>query len=407
MTAPTPSPSSPSKRIRPTLLLAGLAAIAVAVALLTPEAADDTGGQLSTYSAATGGGRMAFELSKRLGWTPRRRETPLDSSVDSATVHVVMGPTSDLGAKEIHRLLRDVRAGGGLVLAIDGQDAIIDSLGMGVGAEGRWLTTSVDPGCRGSPTDGAFVLPPGVRNLVWKRPAPGPTSLLASTERRFGSLHVGIGVHVGRGRVAVVASTDLFRNIAVRTCPWGADVVVTRALEFVRPASPAHPTLLFDEYHHGRGLHPGSIRAVTRYLGRTASGHFLLQALIAGLVLLFASAPRPIVPRDPARIARRSPLEHADALGHAYADVRATRTATAHLVWGLRRRAGRVVGVGTGENDDAFLDGVARRHPELGGAVTTVRRAIHDPIEPPEFAAVGDALRDIERHLTSSPATTS
>jgi len=410
MTAPTSSPASTSKRVRPTLLLTGLAAVAVAVALLTPEAADDSGGQLSTYSAAPGGGRIAFELSQRLGWTARRRETPLDSAVDSTTVHVVMGPTSDLGAKEIHRLLRNVRAGGGLVLAIDGQDAIIDSLGMGVGAEGRWLTSAVDPGCRGSPTDGAFVLPPGVRNLVWRRPAPGPTTLLASTERRFGSLSTGIGVHVGRGRVAVVASTGLFRNVSVRTCPWGADVVVTRAFEFVRPASPAspaRPTLLFDEYHHGRGFHPGSMRAVARYLGRTPSGHFLLQALIAGLVLLFASAPRPIVPRDPARIARRSPLEHADALGHAYADVRATRTATAHLVWGLRRRAGRVVGVGTGENDDAFLDGVTRRHPGLVGAVTTVRRAIHDPIEPREFAAVGDALRDIERHLTSSPATTS
>jgi hypothetical protein len=32
---------------------------------------------------------------------------------------------------------------------------------------------------------------------------------------------------------------------------------------------------------------------------------------------------------------------------------------------------------------------------------------MHDPIEPREFVAVGDALRDIERHLTSSPVTTS
>jgi hypothetical protein len=399
--------ASPPKRLRPAVLLAGLAAVAVAVALLTPESADNTGGQLSTYSAAPGGGRIAFELSQRFGWSARRRETPLDSLVDSTSVHVIMGPSSELGAKEIHRLLTDARAGGGLVLAVDGQDAIIDSLGMGVGVEGQWFTPEIDPGCHSSPMDGAFILPPSVRNLVWRRPAPGRTTLLAATGQRFGGLRTAIGVQLGRGRVAVVASTDLFRNAAVRACDWGADVVVMRAFEFTRPAAPARPTLLFDEYHHGLGMHPGSMRAVTSYLARTSSGHFLLQALIAGLVLLFASAPRPIIPRDPARIARRSPLEHADALGHAYADVRATRTATAQLVWGLRRRAGRMVAVGSGATDDAFLDGVAQRHPELRTATSIVRRAIHEPIEPREFVAVGDALRDIERHLTSSPVTTS
>lgn len=401
------APSLPSQRMRPAILLAALAVVAVAVALLTPEAVDDTGGQLSTYSAAPGGARIAFELSKRLGWPAQRRLTPLDSLVDSTTVHVVIGPSSELGAKEIHRLLTDVRAGAGLVLAVNSQDAIVDSLGLGVGTEGPWFTGLVDPDCHGPETQAAFVLPPTVRHLVWRRPAPGKTTVLAATAERFGELRAAIGVQLGRGRIAVVGSTDLFRNAAVRTCAWGADVVVARVFEFVRPASPTRPTLLFDEYHHGVGVHPGSMLAVSHYLAQTSSGHFLLQALIAGLVLLFASAPRPIIPREPARIARRSPLEHADALGHAYADVRATRIATAHLVWGLRRRAGRVVSVGSGASDDAFLDGVTRRHPDLGVATTGVRRALHEPIQPRDFAAVGDALRDIERHLTSSPATTS
>jgi hypothetical protein len=403
MTGPTTS----APRMRPAMLLAGLTAVAVAVALLTPEAADNSGGQLSTYSAAPGGARMVFELSNRLGWSARRRVRPLDSLVDSTTVNVVMGPSSELGAKEVHRLLTNVRAGGGLVVAVDGQAAILDSLGMGVGVEGRWFSEGLDPGCRGSPMEGAFVLPPSIRNLVWRRPAPGTTTVLAEADRRFRGLRAAIGVQLGRGRVAVVGSTDLFRNASVRLCAWGADVVVVRAFEFVRPAGPARPTLSFDEYHHGFGMHPGSLRAVAQYLGTTPSGRFLLQGLIAGLVLLFASAPRPIIPRDPVRIARRSPLEHADALGHAYADVRATRTATGHLIWGLRRRAGRMVDVGTGATDDSFLDGVAQRHPTLRAAAGTVRRAMHEPIPPREFPAVGDALRDIERHLTSTPATTS
>ncbi|HEX8942461.1 MAG TPA: DUF4350 domain-containing protein [Gemmatimonadaceae bacterium] len=404
MTLPPTAPA----RIRPAMLLAGLTIVALAVALLTPEAPDNSGGQLSTYSAAPGGARIAFELSQRLGWTAHRRITQLDSVVDSTTVHAVIGPSSDLGAKEIHRLLTDVRAGGGLLVAVDGGAAIIDSLGMGIGQEGRWFTANIDPGCRGSPMQGAFVLPPRVRHLVWRRPARGATSVLATTDERFGpALRIAIGTHVGLGRVAVVGSTDLFRNSAVRLCPWGADVVVVRALEFVRPPAPSHPTLLFDEYHHGLGMHPGSMRAVTRYLAATSSGRFLFQALVAGLVLLFATAPRPIIPRDPVRIARRSPLEHADALGHAYADVRATRTATTQLVWGLRRRAGRLVGVASGADDDSFLDGVARRHPDLRGATATVRRALRESLEPREFLAVGDALRDIERHLTSSQLTAS
>jgi len=405
MTAPT---ATWSQRIRPAALLAGLAALAVAVALLTPEAADNSGGQLSSYSAAPGGGRIAFEFSKRMGWSARRRETTLDSLVDSLTVHVIMGPRSELGAKETHRLLTDVRAGGGLVLVVDESNPITDSLGMGIGSEGRWFTGNVDPACRGSPMEGAFVLPPSVRNLVWRRPAPGKATVLARTDERFGPrLNTAVGVQLGRGRIAVVAGTDLFRNVAVRTCPWGADVVVARVFEFVRPATPGRATLQFDEYHHGFGTHPGSMRAITRYLARTSSGHFLLQFLAGGLVLLLAYAPRPIVPHDPSRLARRSPLEHADALGHAYADVRATRTATAHLVWGLRRRAGRMVSATSGVSDDAFLDGVAQRHPDTRAAVATIRRALRDPIEPRDFVAVGEALRAIERHLTSSFATTS
>jgi hypothetical protein len=412
MTAPTISdPASAGRassfRVRPAILLISLAAVAIIVAVLTPEAADNSGGQLSSYSAAPGGARISFELAKRLGWSVERRLTPLDSIVDTITVHAVIGPTSDLGAKEIHRLLTDVRRGAGLVLAVDEREAITDSLGLAVGLEGRWFASAVDPECHGEPFDGAFVLPPSVRHLAWRRPPPGATTVLAETDKRFGNLHIAVGIHVGRGRIAVIGSTDLFRNSAVRICPWGADVIVARAFEFVRPASPVHPILLFDEYHHGFGTHPGSARAIGRYLARTSSGHVLLQGLIAGLVLLFAYSPRPIVPRDPVRIARRSPLEHADALGHAYEDVDATRTATAHLVWGLRRRAGRRVGGGSGVGDEAFLDAVLQRHADLGAAIAKVREALSQPVGPGEFVTVGEVLRTIEERLTSSPVTTS
>jgi Domain of unknown function (DUF4350) len=398
--------TKPARRMRPALALAALAAAAIGVALFTPEAVDNTGGDLSSYSAAPGGSRIVFELSRRLGWTVQRRVAPVDATVDSTSVLAIIGPRGGIGAQEAHRVLTNVRAGGGLVLAIDSKNPITDSLGIALRRSGPWLRPSIDPDCREIERPAALTLPPVVQEIVWRRPPPGTVTELAATDERLGPrLLVGIGVRVGRGRVVLVSGPDLFRNDVVRNCPWRADIVVVRALEFVRPAA-GRPTLIFDEYHHGFGTHPGSTRAVTLYLARTSSGHFLLQALIAGLVLLLAKAPRPIVPHEPPRVARRSPLEHADALGQAYADVHATRTATMHLVAGLRRRSGRMVGVGS-VADDAFLEAVAQRHPDLRDSVDTIRRALLEPLEPRDLSAVGDALRTIEQRLTATLSSSS
>jgi hypothetical protein len=157
--------------------------------------------------------------------------------------------------------------------------------------------------------------------------------------------------------------------------------------------------MVFDEFHHGFGMHGGSMTAIARYLSGTPSGRFLAQALAACLVLVLAFAPRPIPPRDPERVARRSPLEHADALGHAYADVKATRTATERLVGGVRRRAGRVVATPSRADDAAFLDAVARRHPALRESVDRVRRGLAEPVSANEFMSIGEALDAIERQL--------
>jgi len=189
----------------------------------------------------------------------------------------------------------------------------------------------------------------------------------------------------------------------VAVCEWSADVAVARILEYVRPEGRAGLPLVFDEFHHGFGMHGGSLSAVSQYLTRTASGHFLAQAMIAGLLLLFALAPRPLPPRDPVRIARRSPLDHADALGHAYADVGATRTAVQHLVSGLRRRVGRTVAVSSGAEDPAFLDAVTVRDPSLAPSVEVLRRALAAPVSAEALLDVSEALRAIEKQLSMPP----
>jgi hypothetical protein len=404
----TNPPAPAGRRTNAAKVLAVFAAIAIIVALLTPEAATNQSGGSSSFSTAPGGTRMTLELAHRMGWRTERRVTPLDTG-GAPVVHAVLGPQQTLGAHEVHRLLENVRRGGGLIFTLDGGEEIADSLGITSGQAARFLSGFGDPSCpaaRSFQERAALAVPPEVRHIVWRRPAPGPVVPLAQAGIRANEkIPVAVGFPLGRGRVATVSSSGVFANEAVRVCAWGADVAVARALEFTRETSGA-PRLVFDEFHHGYGQHPGSIRAVTAYLSGTSSGHFLAQALVAGLLLVLARAPRPIVPREPERIARRSPLEHVDALGQAYADVDATRTATARLLGGVRRRTGRIRARGAGD-DGAFLANVRDRFPPLAPSVDIVSNALERPVSARGLIGVGAALSTIEHHLLTTPPPSS
>jgi hypothetical protein len=392
-----------SRRVSAVAALGMLLALAIAAALLAPE--EPSGGGLSSYASGPDGARITYELARRLGWRTLRRERVLDSVAAPPTTQVVIGPQQPLGAHEVHRLLDNVRRGGGLVFSVDGAEEIADSLGMALRTTGRLLIPATRSECRVSRNvrSRAASLPPTVHEIVWRRPPPGAIQPLgAGFALKTASADIAIGVTLGEGRIAAVSSADVFTNDAVRTCEWGADVVVVRALEYVRPDSGSQ-TMVFDEYHHGYGVHPGSIAAIRAYLSATRSGRLIATLLVAGLLLLLAAAPRPIVPTEPAVIARRSPLEHADALGRAYADVDATRTATVRLVGGLRWRVGRVVPTPPSADDAAFLEAITRRMPSLASRVATVRRGLTESVNRSDFAAIGVALADIERTLLTSP----
>jgi hypothetical protein len=386
-----------------TRLLAGLAALAIVVALITPEDAQRGGGATS-YSAANDGARISFELARRMGWVVSRRDTPLDSIAERPTAQVVLAPREELGAREVHRLLENVRRGGALAFTVGGNSAISDSLGLDVRMQPELMTAGgVD--CRARrPRLLNYVTPPTVYPIVWLRPPPGPVTTLATTRGDDGQIRVVIGFPYGSGRVVAIGSMDLFTNGAVRTCEYGADLAVARAWEYLRPAGGGALPMVFDEYHHGRGAHEGSVSAIAGYLAHTSSGRMFTTLLAAGIVLLLAAAPRPIVPADTERVVRRSPLEHADALGRAYEDVRATRTASARLVSGLRRRAGRVIVTARDADEAGFLDAVARRAPSVEGSVAILRRALNEQLSPHEFAQVADAVDTIEHALLTTPS---
>ena len=199
----------------------------------------------------------------------------------------------------------------------------------------------------------------------------------------------------------VASDPDILRNDVLRACDYGIAPPVVRMLEYLSARNgQSRPRVVFDEFHHGFGAQPGTMRAIAQYLGGTGSGHLLFQLLGAGLVLLLAAAPRDIPPTDPGRIERRSPLEHVDALARAYAQVAATRTAATRLLHGVRRRMERgSVQRGTVLTDDAFLGNAEARSPALKPDVALIRRALRATLPRQEFAAVGAALERLESSL--------
>ena len=394
-------PETATRRVSLARILAVLAVLAVLAAVLTPEVRQQGGG-LSSYSTGPAGASIAFELAQRMGWHVTRREAPFDSTSRTPTVEVVVGPQQALGRHEVHRLLENVRRGGGLVFTLGEGDEIADSIGVAIRTHGRLLLALNDRSCIvRRRVGGAAGLPPTVYEVVWRRPPPGPVTTLMRAGAGGDIAPVAVGFPFGRGRIAAVAGDEVFTNETMRTCQWGADVLVARAWEYVRNGAGDQP-LVFDEFHHGRGVHGGSLSAMTRYLSHTSSGRFFATLLVAGVLLLFAVAPRPIIPLEPERIARRSPLEHAEALGRAYSDVEATRTAAVRLVGGMRRRIGRAVGAQRTADERAFLEAVARKFPAVSAPVGLLQRALRDQISPRELGQLADAIEAIEQAVAAS-----
>jgi hypothetical protein len=405
---PGPAKSASARvRARPAVILTAMAGITAIVAVLAPQGASQDPG-LTTHSAGPGGGRIAFELADRLGWETQQRDTVVRSPTPPIVAHAVLAPEDRLSGSEVHALLESVRGGGGLIIA-GIASPLRDSLGYGQSGFGR-LQASDEEGCpAGQSAVGAALRIPAIgAGVSWRRPPPSEPVVFASIlsednddkgPRRVPAI---VGVRLGAGRIVIVGSGTFLQNDIIRQCRVGADIAYVRALEFVRGgasgAGGGPRILVFDEYHHGRGAHPGSVRAISGFVARTPPGHALLQGMIGGLILLLAAAPRAIMPRDPERIARRSPLEHADALAHAYATVKASRTVTARLLSGVRRRAG-VSRAGRDLDDTRFLSRVAADDPSLAADVEIVRHGLAHPVPPRQLPTVAAALERIESAL--------
>lgn len=413
------APSSPPWYTRPAVILPLLGALVLVSALLARDPVSGRRGdpRLSTFSAAPLGARLLYELAGRLGWNPRR-ETKTATQFAPDDVYALLDPTIALRSSEAHEILESVRKGGALLLVLGaGTSALSDSLRVSVDTRTHVLesragdvTQCPQAGRPRFSRTGLWFGP--VTLLALKGPALADRQALTlvyvrSLGRRGGDLELQpamLAMPFGAGRIVVASDPDLFRNDALRDCSYGLHAPAVRALEYLRDgAAVPRRNVAFDEYHLGRGYRAGTLGAVETFLRDTRWGHAVLQLCAAGLLLLLAAAYRVLPPRDDPRVERRSPLEHVDALARAYSQAGASRTATARLVRGMRRRVDRgTMRARSSVRDEDFLDRVADAVPARAADAALVRRALGSTMSHTEFREVGSAVQRIEAALVKA-----
>lgn len=401
---------------RPAVILSllGISVLLTALLVKTPTTGRDGDPRLTTRSTDPLGAKLFYELAGRMGYTTLRTSDATFPKGEQ-TILAVLDPVLDLNPLEVHDMLEHVRAGGALLAVLgDGTTSLSDSLRVSIEKLGATVTRAMGS-ARQCSTGTVFT-----RNGLWL----GPASLYAlkipdsiSAEMRS-FVYVDaflvkkssvtaprpamVGIAYGVGRMVIASDPDVLRNDALRNCGYGLDVAVADALRYLTFGGPSERrTLVFDEFHQRGAARSGMTRLIREYLIETRSGRTLLQICLAGLVLLIAAIPRVLPPREDQRLARRSPLEHVDALARVYAQVGATRTGALRLVRGLQRRlSGSTKRAISTRNDDEFLARVAESKPTLAADVATIRHALNNSVSQTQFIDVGNAINRVEAALT-------
>ncbi len=380
------------------------------VALLSPVSADGRYGdpRLSTNVTGPLGARGLFETVVRLGWHAERQITPGFTALDSTAILAVLSPPVPLSEAETGLLLRRVRDGGALLVVIEDGTPLADSLRLATAGSMTVapVADTTTASCPANETRSALRF---LRGRVYVTPfarrsrMPGTNTvfLAAESPASISSIPVAIGFPLGRGRVAAVSDPNVLRNDVIRVCRWNAGLAAVRMIEYLSGES--RRRIIFDEFHQGFGQQPDVNRAILATLTKTPPGRAVAQLALAAIVLLAAVGPRPISPQPQTRVERRSPFEHVDALATAYSQARATQLATRRLVHGLRRRipGSGSTRVASSTDDPAFLETVAKSHPELSDDVANLQHALEHPVADDVLVKAGVAIEHIERKLNT------
>lgn len=401
-------PVTRTRRITPAAVLFGAAFILAFFVLLMPRPAEPSGPTLDSRSMALDGAGGLYRTLARLGFPVRRGRERLSGSLSPNATYVILAPAIPLTAEETTAILAAVR-GGATILFTPGRSELTDSLGF-VDEYASSLHTIHDTRVIGGPVpriaspytpvplDETVVLDDSavaVHSLAFMWYASGDSSARDVDA-------IVLGRTFGRGHAIAVAPAIILTNQLLRTGPPA--VAIVRGLEWA-DGGRQHP-IVFDEYHHGAGIHADPLGAVVYALTGTAPGRVALMALVAALVLLVSAAWRPIAPVHVTTVQRRSPLEHVQALARAYLQTGADRLGAERLVRGLRRR--HPLGLPRGVSDRVYLEAVRTRFPDVASDASLTIRALDPADSAREVAAreaaarivpVRDAIARIEQAL--------
>ena len=321
---------------RDRLLFGLLVAVVVVLTLLSGGQARSEAARMrpSSFLSSPGGTRALFLALPALGVPTGRRLTPYVGPEPLAGPLVLLAPSESPTPSELHALARWVRAGGTLVYAAVPGDATLDTLGLRlalVAAPGRGGWKSAAARALPHPLTRGVAEVPGFRFAF----APSSPLLRAGAAERLLVMNDGrvaaLRARLGSGSVVALSDPAPLGNGVVRRS--GAAPIVARAVA-------GGGRVIFDEYHQGYRTGGSATGALLRFLRRTPPGHLALQLAAAALGLLLLAGRRFGAPRPPAPARRRYPLEHVVALGEAYRQTEARRTARRLLLSGTAAPAG-------------------------------------------------------------------
>lgn len=190
----------------------------------------------------------------------------------------------------------------------------------------------------------------------------------------------------------LVADGALFSNRMLRTTDAG---ILALAL-----VVPKYRAVYVDEFHQGH-TSGGSLTAAVLAWGRESPwGWGLWQLAVVGVLALAAAAVRfgPVIPDGSGR--RRSPIEHARALGTALAAARGHDVAARLMVQGLRRRLSRDSRTSRASVGEWLADLGARvRTPRARSAVRDLQQLITPPQPADAVLRAAIAVEDVWQEL--------
>ncbi|TMD93927.1 MAG: hypothetical protein E6I76_13410 [Chloroflexi bacterium] len=368
----------------PLTALAAALTLLVLIAVISPGGGDDA--DPSSRSAGRAGTLALYSWlgADGLGLPVHRISGGFD--LGDTDLLVVAEPTVSFTDAEIDTVDHFLRAGGELLLAVDGPaipvaQLLLDRVGVDVSrsvAAGNAVPVQpLDPGGRVA------------RVAVGDGVALGTSARTVPLLERDGKA-VLVGTAVGSGRAYVLGSPYPLSNVGLEPRRGDADGLVLALLERSRGGRVG-----FDEVHHGEGASGGA--------GAVLSGPVGTAGLLAGLVLLALLGVngrrlgRPVPAGDPARVP--SAQEFVAAMARLHERSSRLGGVAERYASELKERVGAAAGVEPALDDEAFVD-------RLRGFGDTRSEAVADALARARTLAGGrpgdDALLALAREVDAA-----